>query len=198
MGHPAQSVGNVYLHEIRKSDDDRALHDHPWDNVSFLLAGGYIEHTPEGAYQRQVGDVVQRRAEAMHRLEVAAGLSAVSLFITGPKVREWGFACGQGWVRWQDFTNAADPSQIGRGCGEFDDPTPASEQPVRAIEAASDFAPVAALLAPIQRRFADLLHGYPDKVDLIEATEISALRHQLDARIEMMARGLHVEEMGEG
>lgn len=188
---------NIYLHEIQKSDDDRALHDHPWANTSLILAGGYIEHTPEGAYRRQVGDVVERPAEAMHRLEVEPGQSAVSLFMTGPKVREWGFACGQGWVHWQDFTNADDPSQIGRGCGEYDDPTPTREQPARPIGNASGFAPIAAMLAPIQRRFADLLDGYPDKVDLIEATEISALRHQFDARIEMMARGLHVSE-GEG
>lgn len=114
---------NVYLHEIRKSDDDRALHDHPWANVSFLIAGGYIEHTPECAFERTVGDVVEREAGALHRLEVRPGQSAVSLFMTGPKVREWGFACPQGWVHWQDFTDESDSSRVGRGCGEHDEPT---------------------------------------------------------------------------
>ena len=33
---------NIYLHEIRRSDDDRALHDHPWLNCSILLHGGYF------------------------------------------------------------------------------------------------------------------------------------------------------------
>lgn len=115
---------NVYLHDIRKSDDDRALHDHPWPNTSFLIAGGYIEHTPHQSFARVAGDVVTRPAEALHRLEVLPGMSAISLFITGPKVREWGFACPQGWVNWKDFTNPDDSSQTGRGCGEHDDPTP--------------------------------------------------------------------------
>lgn len=112
---------NVYLHEIRKSDDDRAMHDHPWANRSVLIEGCYIEHTPEGLFWRMAGDVVERGAETLHRLELMPGASAVSLFMTGPKVREWGFACPQGWVHWADFTDPANPGQPGRGCGEPDD-----------------------------------------------------------------------------
>lgn len=115
---------NVYLHDIRKSDDDRALHDHPWSNTSFIIAGGYLEYTPEGYSARWAGDVVTREAGQLHRLEVLPGGGAVSLFMTGPKVREWGFACPQGWVNWKDFTSESDSSQTGRGCGEPDDPTP--------------------------------------------------------------------------
>lgn len=115
---------NVYLHDIRKSDDDRAFHDHPWMNTSFLIEGSYIEHTPEGRFDRKAGDYVIRGAQQMHRLEVHPGASAISLFITGPKLREWGFGCPQGWVHWQDFTNEFDSSQTGRGCGEPGDPTP--------------------------------------------------------------------------
>lgn len=114
---------NIYLHDIRKSDDDRALHDHPWPNSSFVIAGSYIEHTPEGRFLRSAGDFVERPASALHRLEVIPGERAISLFCTGPKVREWGFACPQGWVHWRDFTDAHDTGQIGRGCGEHDAPT---------------------------------------------------------------------------
>lgn len=35
---------NIYLHHFRRSDDDRALHDHPWwFNISWLLDGNYDE-----------------------------------------------------------------------------------------------------------------------------------------------------------
>ena len=115
---PRNENCNVYLHEIVRSDDDRALHDHPWANSSFILFGGYIEHTPKGPFIRQPGDFVERPADALHRLEVTPGTSCVSLFVTGPKVREWGFQCPQGWVHWQDFTDPTDSSQTGRGCGE--------------------------------------------------------------------------------
>lgn len=114
---PRNDGCNVYLHEINKSDDDRALHDHPWDNTSFLLHGRYVEHTPHGAFERRAGDVCQRRAADAHRLEVLPGETAISLFITGPKIREWGFHCSKGWVHWRNFVDDADSGQIGQGCG---------------------------------------------------------------------------------
>lgn len=116
---PRNEFANQYLHEIRKSDDDRALHDHPWPNSSLILAGRYIEHTPDGSFLRVAGDFVQRPAEALHRLEVIPGERAVTLFMTGPKIREWGFSCPQGWVHWKDFTDPTDSSRTGRGCGEL-------------------------------------------------------------------------------
>lgn len=115
---PRNGWSNIYLHDIRRSDDDRALHDHPWRNTSLLLLGSYIEHTPEGSFTRTAGDVISREAEALHRLEVIPGERAISLFMTGPKVREWGFDCPNGWVPWQEFTDPSDSSQTGRGCGE--------------------------------------------------------------------------------
>lgn len=115
---PRNEQCNVYLHEIRRSDDDRALHDHPWANSSYVIAGCYLEHTPEGAFLRTAGQVVTRTAETLHRLELLPGKRAVSLFITGPKVREWGFACPQGWRHWRIFTDPENPGQPGKGCGE--------------------------------------------------------------------------------
>ena len=91
---PRNEGCNVYLHEINRSDDDRALHDHPWDNTSQLLLGSYIEHTPEGSFQRVAGDIVTRKATDAHRLNIVPGEKAVSLFMTGPKLREWGFHWG--------------------------------------------------------------------------------------------------------
>lgn len=116
---PRNEMCSVYLHEILASDDDRALHDHPWSNTSILLDGMYIEHLPDGtAHERRAGSVVHREAHAAHRLEIPEGGRAVSLFLTGPKVREWGFHCPNGWRVWHEFVDARDSGQIGRGCGE--------------------------------------------------------------------------------
>ncbi len=96
---------NVYLHQILRSDEDRALHDHPWDNCSLIISGSYIEHMPDGASViRGPGDSVSRRAEDLHRLELINDEPVISLFTTGAKRREWGFACPGGWVHWKDFT----------------------------------------------------------------------------------------------
>jgi hypothetical protein len=87
---------NIYLHRVIRSDDDRALHDHPWLNASIIVDGAYIEHriAPGGCRHmtlRSAGAVCARTARAAHRLEVLPGGEALTLFITGPVIRDWGF-----------------------------------------------------------------------------------------------------------
>ena len=43
---PRNRFFNIYLHHFLQSDDPRALHDHPWWNVSIVLKGGYWEIVP--------------------------------------------------------------------------------------------------------------------------------------------------------
>ena len=115
---PRNEWGNVYLHEVLKSDDDRALHDHPWANTSIIISGEYIDVTPDGEFLRKAGDVIHRKAADSHRLVVPEGGRAISLFTTGQWERDWGFHCPQGWVYWKDFTNPENYGKVGRGCGE--------------------------------------------------------------------------------
>lgn len=116
---PRNREVNVYLHEINKSDDDRAFHDHPWANTSYLIRGSYIEHTPEGSFVREAGQTIERPATALHRLECVDNARVISLFMTGPIVREWGFDCPQGWRHWTEYTKSdGHQSGVGRGCGE--------------------------------------------------------------------------------
>lgn len=116
---PRNRFFKVYLHQFLRSDDDRALHDHPWVNCSILLAGEYTEETilSGGIHKRVIrraGTIKFRPARAAHRIELHAG-PCWTLFITGPIVRQWGFHCPQGWRPWKEFV-ADDPGQIGRGC----------------------------------------------------------------------------------
>lgn len=112
---------NIYLHQFLRSDDDRALHDHPWINCSLLLEGEYTEHTiaAGGVHEkttRVLGDVVLRTAKHAHRIELHAG-ACLTLFLTGPNVRMWGFHCPNGWVPWRKFTSASG-REVGRGCDQ--------------------------------------------------------------------------------
>ncbi|MFT4129946.1 hypothetical protein [Labrys sp. (in: a-proteobacteria)] len=118
---------NVYLHHFLRSDDDRALHDHPWWNLSILLRGEYTEHTiADGGVNvrtvRKSGQFKFRGASSAHRIELHAG-PCWTLFLTGPIVRKWGFHCPNGWRHWKDFTafrKTGNGSEIGPGCGEGD------------------------------------------------------------------------------
>lgn len=128
---------NIYLHNILRSDDDRALHDHPWINLSILLKGSYSEIVPrsgvspaDAARNNRLLETVTRtagtlsgfafrRAEQAHRLVITPGAPPVwTLFITGPIVRPWGFHCPKRGVPWKEFVSDRDSGQIGKGCGE--------------------------------------------------------------------------------
>jgi hypothetical protein len=110
---------NVYLHHFLRSDDDRALHTHPWRwNFSVLLRGVYLEHMPGGAEKmRRAPCVVWRSGAAPHRIELISG-PVWTLFCTGKSVREWGFLCARGFVHWRDFTAPHDSGSVGRGCDQ--------------------------------------------------------------------------------
>ncbi len=116
---PRNEVFNLYYHRILRDDDDRALHDHPWPSFSVMILGQLREITPEGSRVIRAGDTVFRGAEFAHRLELIDGQPAETLFITGPKVRDWGFHCPKGWVGWRAFVGEVDPGAVGRGCGEM-------------------------------------------------------------------------------
>lgn len=126
---PRNPLCNIYLHKFLRSDDDRALHDHPWASVSVMLHGEYWEHTEKTDFNEHyrldqtirsataygVGDVVVRfSGKYAHRIEV--NKPCWTLFITGPRYRNWGFHCPQGWVSWEKFTDPADKGGIGKGC----------------------------------------------------------------------------------
>jgi len=116
---PRNPIFNVYLHHFLRSDDDRALHDHPWINLSILLHGSYVEHTIKAGginvrVLRKAGGFKFRMARFAHRIELIDG-PCWTLFLTGPRLREWGFHCPRGWRHWRDFT-ADNGRTIGRGC----------------------------------------------------------------------------------
>lgn len=120
---PRNPLLNIYIHRFRRSDDDRALHDHPWANCSILLRGSYTEHTiaAGGVHHRQIlkaGAVRLRLTGRLaHRIELHAG-SCWTLFITGPRYRRWGFHCPKGWVHWKNFVSFNDKGAVGKGCAE--------------------------------------------------------------------------------
>lgn len=97
-----REIGNVYLHRFLGDDDDRALHDHPWESVSFVIEGKYYEHLKDGGHLRQAGDFIQRDMTTPHRVELI-GEECWTLFITGPRKRDWGFDCPDGWKNYLEF-----------------------------------------------------------------------------------------------
>jgi hypothetical protein len=121
---PRNRFLNLYLHKFMRDDDDRALHDHPWKSLSIILKGGYLEFTDRYLAVWNPGDFIFRSETHAHRIalfptsDAGKTVPCWTLFITGPRVRNWGFHCPKGWVSWQKFTAAGRPGEIGPGCGE--------------------------------------------------------------------------------
>lgn len=126
---PRNDIANVYVHKFHRDDDDRALHDHPYDNVSVVLENGYYEHLshmwePPLRSWRGEGWIGTRPAIKPHRVVVVPDKLPISLFFHGPRTRKWGFWCPNGWRPWQVFhgqNNPANPNnsgghQSGKGC----------------------------------------------------------------------------------
>lgn len=103
--------GGVRVHNIVRSDQDRELHDHPFLFVSFILKGGYFEHTVDGRRTwYPPGSVVVRSADTLHRLELkkdgkGGEVSAWTFVLRGPDVRQWGFLTDHGWIPSFHFRN---------------------------------------------------------------------------------------------
>lgn len=120
---PRNPVFNIYFHEFMRSDND-VLHDHPWWNASWILAGSYKEivpDVPKGVQPRQgtptktlvrkEGYFGFRLGKSAHRVELYPhptedrNLYVNTLFFTGPRFRKWGFWCPHSWRFWEDFNN---------------------------------------------------------------------------------------------
>lgn len=101
-------------HQILESDK-RILHDHPWDFVSVILSGSYVETTPDAEQEYGPGSVLVRTAEQLHRLTLPAHKPVWTLVVLGPARRQWGFVTDEdGWVDWRSYLAAQDaPNEAG-------------------------------------------------------------------------------------
>lgn len=87
----------IKIHKILISDDD-CLHDHPWAFITFILKGGYVEHTTKGSKVYGRFSLLYRHLYHKHRLEIHQ--PAWTLVVTFKKKKSWGFFTKNGWVEW--------------------------------------------------------------------------------------------------
>lgn len=99
---PGRDSWRVHLHRFVRHDIDKDPHDHPWTwAVALILAGGYVEETPdvwehdEGqqyAHRRRgPGSLRYFRGDFVHRIDSLLDGDSWTLFVSGPVTRKWGF-----------------------------------------------------------------------------------------------------------
>lgn len=103
---------NVFLHKFLKSDPDD-VHDHPWPYATVILRGGYWEWVPQFNSQgekiaeirhwRGPGHFRVSSATSYHRIELMPDVECWTLFMPGPKQRDWGFLVRNQWIQWEQY-----------------------------------------------------------------------------------------------
>lgn len=99
---------NIRIHWIRLPDQDRHLHDHPWNARTFILKGGYEEvRLDERGYQhwnfRKPGDTARLGFGEFHRITRVTDGGIWTLFISGPYQGTWGFLVDGIKVQWRTY-----------------------------------------------------------------------------------------------
>lgn len=108
---------HFFIHNIRRSDSDRHLHDHPWDFTSLCLRGGYIEMIGTGDDRRTLAkrwfspfQIVRNKAEHTHIVKLFHDAfaripytSTWTLVKAGKARRVWGFWVDGEWVDWRTY-----------------------------------------------------------------------------------------------
>jgi hypothetical protein len=93
---------NLFYHKILLSDEP-VLHDHPWHWGTYIIKGGYYEHTPAGTFWRGAGSCRHRTPDDLHWLELKDGQPCHTLFWHGKRRKTWGFLTDAGWQPYQIF-----------------------------------------------------------------------------------------------
>lgn len=106
-------LGSLRLHITHRPDSSPDPHTHPWPFWSLLLRGWYAhQYTPDiidsrfHRHTRTAPSLMRFPADAVHRIVAVSGKPAVTLVITPPTSKRWGFYSGEdGFVEFSEYLN---------------------------------------------------------------------------------------------
>lgn len=106
---------SIRLHHIMRADEDRHLHDHPWNARTFILRGWYTEVRPSEdpdytvqGFLRFEGDTVALKFGEYHRITAVSPGGVWTLFVTGKYRGTWGFLVDGVKVQWRKYLGVLD------------------------------------------------------------------------------------------
>jgi hypothetical protein len=112
--YPANSSGaknwfpiSIRIHHIFLPDQDRHLHDHPWNARTFILKGSYKEERQHDTVKvriwRNAGDTAALKFGEYHRIANVSEGGVWTLFVTGRYQGTWGFLVNGVKVQWRKY-----------------------------------------------------------------------------------------------
>lgn len=113
-GHQAPArwpwLPSVRIHHIRRADQDRDLHDHPWNARTIILRGWYLEQLDGLSLMklRQPGHTGRLLFGQYHRIADVSQDGVYTLFITGRYRGTWGFKVNGKKVPYREYLGLDD------------------------------------------------------------------------------------------
>lgn len=122
---------SIRVHHIMRKDDDRDLHDHPWNARTIILRGSYLETVPWADSQgnpwstwggklctreqwRQPGQTARILFGQYHRIKYVSPGGVYTLFITWKYRGTWGFLVDGKKVPYKDYLAERDDSMVSK------------------------------------------------------------------------------------
>lgn len=111
QGWLGERLPSVRLHCILREDEDRHLHDHPWDARTVILRGAYLEETLTSKEWRLPGDTKAILFGEFHRISLVdaddGDPGVWTMFITWKYIGTWGFLVDGKKVDWRTYLGVA-------------------------------------------------------------------------------------------
>jgi hypothetical protein len=116
---------NVYIHNIRKSDEDAHPHDHPWGFIAIMFWGSYLEEWL-GAYEdwmywngwelrkdiRSFGSLYWHPAKDFHKITLRSRSVWTLVFASSRKQPGWGYQTRNGWIDFKTYRQLKRAGQL--------------------------------------------------------------------------------------
>jgi len=80
---------SLYFHRIYLGDKDVFLHSHPWNFISIILKGGYIEENQKGLARKVFPVVSMMNRKGFHKIHSMLKSPTYSLFLAIGKKQPW-------------------------------------------------------------------------------------------------------------
>lgn len=101
---------SIRVHHILRPDQDRHLHDHPWQARTIILAGWYTEErfvdeskAETFTITRKSGYTGKIKEGEFHRINQLSLGGVVTLFFTWEKLSSWGFLVDGKKINWKEY-----------------------------------------------------------------------------------------------
>lgn len=96
---------SIRIHHILRKDEDRALHDHPWDARTIILKGWYLERLYGNTIpqMRIEGDTRAIKFGEYHSIDEVSEGGVWTMFFTWKYMGVWGFLVDGVKVPWRTY-----------------------------------------------------------------------------------------------